>query len=124
MCFLSFVLTISVLLSSCSVLFPGEYEGVQPREGSYKAKYIKYDPVCGSKIDIKKDDNYIILKHKGISYYFDSKECLQKFKENPEKYIDKNKNEHYSRKMSDSFAKTLGYLALSGIALFLFLPYY
>ena len=73
--------------------------------------------------DIKKDDNYIILKHEGISYYFESKECMEKFTENPDEYIDKNKGEYISRKASDTFAKTLGYLALSGIALFLFLPF-
>ncbi len=45
------------------------------------------DPVCGMKVN--KSESYD-LKYKGQNYYFDSYECKETFKMNPEKFI-KNK---------------------------------
>jgi YHS domain-containing protein len=40
------------------------------------------DPVCG----MTRDDNFISYNHNGKDYYFCGKECLEKYKEHPEKY--------------------------------------
>jgi len=45
------------------------------------------DPVCGVKVN--KTESYD-LKYKGVNYYFDSYECRETFKMNPEKFV-KNK---------------------------------
>jgi len=55
------------------------------------------DPVCGKKVargkilDIEKDRirAELTYRYKGKRYFFCSKECLEKFKKNPEKYIKK-----------------------------------
>lgn len=47
------------------------------------------DPVCS--MDVDDTSNYNI-KHNSKNYYFCSKSCLEKFKNNPEKYIVEDKN--------------------------------
>ena len=42
------------------------------------------DPVCGMKVN--KAESYD-LKYKGQNYYFDSYECRETFKSNPEKFV-------------------------------------
>ncbi len=45
------------------------------------------DPVCGMKVTRSKAAGQYI--HAGITYYFCSKSCLEKFKANPEQYVGK-----------------------------------
>lgn len=42
------------------------------------------DPVCNMKVDKSEAYTY---KYKGIEYFFDSKNCKETFKMNPEKFI-------------------------------------
>lgn len=45
------------------------------------------DPVCGMEVDPK--STKYSMEYKGTSYYFCSDYCLNSFKSNPEKYLDK-----------------------------------
>jgi len=47
------------------------------------------DPVC--KMIFEKSDAKEHIDYKGETYYFCSKECLEKFLKNPEKYLSKPK---------------------------------
>lgn len=58
--------------------------------GSIQAK----DPVCGKRVGrgagFEKENRAVATyKYKGETYFFCSKECLEKFKKNPEKYLEK-----------------------------------
>src|SRR5690242_4863539 len=44
------------------------------------------DPVCGMKV--KPERAAGVVEHKGKTYYFCSKSCVQKFSAEPEKYLD------------------------------------
>ncbi len=45
------------------------------------------DPVCGMKID--ENDAAGKDEYKGKTYYFDTEDCMSRFHQNPEKYVDK-----------------------------------
>ena len=49
------------------------------------------DPVCGMEVDPKFAAGKSI--HKGQTYYFDTPDCKKQFDKNPEKYIEKQKQE-------------------------------
>ncbi len=49
------------------------------------------DPICG--MTVREDKAAGTFDHEGMTYYFCSTHCLGKFKENPEKYVNK-KEEH------------------------------
>jgi len=51
------------------------------------------DPVCGM---VVKENEELKFDYKGKTYYFCSKTCLEKFKEDPEHYLDPN----YKKQMS------------------------
>lgn len=63
---------ITFLLSSCSTF-----------KSSPTPEYV-IDPVCDMKIDKSVAYTY---KYKGVSYFFDSKNCKEAFKMNPEKFL-------------------------------------
>jgi len=44
------------------------------------------DPVCGMSTD--RVDEFTRFDHQGIHYYFCSTHCLEKFKKNPEAFLD------------------------------------
>lgn len=44
------------------------------------------DPVCGMEVDEKKALSY---SHEGKSYYFCNQSCLDSFKKEPAKYLNK-----------------------------------
>ncbi len=44
------------------------------------------DPVCGMEVDEKTAEYK--LEHMGKTYYFCCQTCLEKFKENPHKYME------------------------------------
>src|SRR5690349_9800086 len=46
------------------------------------------DPVCGMKVRPERAAGTV--EHKGKTYYFCSKSCVQKFSADPEKYLDPN----------------------------------
>lgn len=45
------------------------------------------DPVCGMQLEEQHAAG--MSEHKGISYYFDSEECMSKFNEHPEQFTKK-----------------------------------
>jgi YHS domain-containing protein len=45
------------------------------------------DPVCGM---VVKEENSLNFEYKGKIYYFCSEFCYEKFKKDPEKYLDPN----------------------------------
>jgi YHS domain-containing protein len=45
------------------------------------------DPVCGMQVEEK--DAAGLSEHDGVTYYFDSEECMSKFNQHPEQYADK-----------------------------------
>jgi Cu+-exporting ATPase len=45
------------------------------------------DPVCGKQID--EDEAAAGLEHEGEAYYFCSRGCMQKFKDDPAAYVKK-----------------------------------
>lgn len=45
------------------------------------------DPVCGM---VVKEEKSLNFEYNGKKYYFCSQFCYEKFKENPEKYLDPN----------------------------------
>ncbi len=47
------------------------------------------DPVC--KMILEKEEATDTFEYNGVTYYFCSKECLEKFLKNPEKFIVKQK---------------------------------
>lgn len=49
------------------------------------------DPVCEMQVEEK--DAAGMAEHKGVTYYFDSEECMSKFNEHPEKYAGKSDKE-------------------------------
>ncbi|MGB9677560.1 MAG: copper-translocating P-type ATPase, partial [Candidatus Ratteibacteria bacterium] len=52
-------------------------------------KHIFIDPVCG--MEVKPEDAYSKIKYEGYVIYFCSKNCEEKFKNNPNKYLSKMK---------------------------------
>jgi len=42
------------------------------------------DPVCGSSFE--EDDAAVSLEYRGVAYHFCSRECMQKFEAEPDKY--------------------------------------
>jgi len=59
----------------------------EPKIPEYMEKYILIDPVCGMEVD--PNQAYGKIEYKGITIYFCSKECQEKFKRNPERYFSK-----------------------------------
>jgi Cu2+-exporting ATPase len=59
----------------------------EPKIPEYMEKYITIDPVCGMEVD--PSQAYGKIEYKGITIYFCSQECQEKFKRNPEKYFTK-----------------------------------
>ena len=49
------------------------------------------DPVCGMQVEEK--DAAGLSEHDGVTYYFDSEECMSKFNQHPEQYADKSDKE-------------------------------
>lgn len=54
-------------------------------EGGAKRNVAAYDLVCGMTTD--NPDGFIKHIHEDKEYYFCSHDCLEKFKEDPDKYI-------------------------------------
>ncbi len=52
------------------------------------------DPVCEMQVEEK--DAAGLSEHNGVTYYFDSEECMSLFSENPEKYANKSDKEEIS----------------------------
>jgi len=52
------------------------------------------DPVCGMPVEEK--DAAGISEHDGVTYYFDSEECMSKFNQHPEQYPGKSGKEEIS----------------------------
>ncbi|UCE01151.1 MAG: HAD-IC family P-type ATPase, partial [Chloroflexota bacterium] len=48
---------------------------------------LQHDPVCGMSVD--PDKAGAILEHEGITYYFCCHHCAEKFKSDPQKYLEK-----------------------------------
>jgi len=60
----------------------------EPKVSEVKEKkYLNTDPVCGMKVN--PEDAYGKMEYKDYVVYFDSKDCEEKFKQNPEKYLAK-----------------------------------
>ena len=70
------VVLIVILAATSMMIF------AQAKKAPEKAK----DPVCGIMVD--KDPN-LSANHKGETYYFCSKADMEKFKQEPEKYVKK-----------------------------------
>jgi YHS domain-containing protein len=46
------------------------------------------DPVCGAPVSVKKaSEAGRTAVHQGVTYYFDTEECREAFKKEPEKYV-------------------------------------
>jgi P-type Cu+ transporter len=58
---------------------PARYMTPAPATGAHK------DPVCG--MDVVPDQAASAVEHKGQTYYFCSDHCVQKFKQDPERYV-------------------------------------
>ena len=59
----------------------------------------QHDPVCGMIVTAKAE---LQLKYKETTYRFCSENCLHKFKENPDEYLDKSKSTEPSKLEGDS----------------------
>src|SRR5690348_8414594 len=55
------------------------------KESAVESKPKEIDPVCGMKVDPATAKN--VFEFKGKTYYFCGKGCLEKFKNDPEKYL-------------------------------------
>jgi len=58
-------------------------------------KHITIDPVCGMKVEPEKAHSKV--EYEGNIIYFCSKECEEKFKKNPKKYMSRIKKEEPSK---------------------------
>jgi Cu+-exporting ATPase len=66
------------------------YKCIHPDEGGSRAKErngMAVDPVCGKQVD--EDEAAAGLEYEGDAYYFCSRKCMQKFKEDPAAYVKK-----------------------------------
>ncbi len=63
------------------------------------------DPVCG--MVVEKSSETLSYEHEGRPYYFCSRNCLEKFQEHPEQYIDPASPEKYEEEGAASSGQTI-----------------
>jgi Cu2+-exporting ATPase len=64
----------------------------EPKAAEFKAKkHVTRDPVC--EMEVEPDKVYTTVEHEGHVFYFCSKNCADKFNDNPKKYISNIKRE-------------------------------
>lgn len=78
------IMSISTVIVALNSSILKRYE---PKIPEYMEKHITTDPVCGMEVD--PSQAYGKIEYKGITIYFCSQECQEKFKRNPEKYFPK-----------------------------------
>ena len=70
------VIVLMTVLSSCTV-----FKGAE-------VPLYSFDPVCGMKVS---EADAFTWKYKGTVYYFDTYNCKESFRMNPEKFLNANK---------------------------------
>jgi YHS domain-containing protein len=86
-----FVPGIAILLFSYMIMGPGRF--VKNRtEVEYHTGADFVDPVCGD--TIKHVSEELTYKYSGNAYYFDSRNCKNRFQSSPQKYL-VSRNEHH-----------------------------
>jgi len=78
------IMSISTVIVALNSSILKRYE---PKIPEYVEKHILIDPVCGMEVD--PSQAYGKIEYKGVTIYFCSQECQERFKRNPEKYFSK-----------------------------------
>lgn len=85
------ILTI-LMFQGCMMMSPVHYS----RTMDYDASQPPRDLVCGQVID---DEQAFVHDYHGTTYFFESRECLDRFRADPERYIsawEVEQHDHYS----------------------------
>lgn len=80
-----FFIGVALLLSSCMMMGPGHMVGGHQMTTGQNNPQGYYDLVCGNHLDTIQ--NELSWQYRGEIYYFDSRECMNSFKDNPEGYL-------------------------------------
>lgn len=78
-------MTIALLTSSCMTMGLGHLNTNQPQNQRLSNETSNVDPVCGNSITRVSED--LSYKYDGSVYHFHTRDCLNEFKQAPEKYI-------------------------------------
>jgi len=112
------VLAITLFVSSCMTMGVGHLSTNQNRYESHPNEISYVDPVCGNLIEkVSKDLSY---NYGGSIYYFHTSDCLNKFKQAPEKFIT---HDQYSgnHRNNNAMMWGLGGVAMIGMMLLMIL---
>ncbi|WP_010526150.1 YHS domain-containing protein [Thermophagus xiamenensis] len=106
------VLLLALLTSSCMTMGLGHVNTNQQVSG--RVRYT--DPVCGN--SIRQASENISYKYDDSVYYFHTQDCLDEFKQAPEKYIANSNMNHHN---NNAMIWGLGGAAMVGMMWLMFL---
>jgi YHS domain-containing protein len=88
-------LAIAFFTSSCMTMGIGHLSTNQNRNQNHPNEINYVDPVCGNLMEQVSED--LAYQYEGSTYYFHTSDCLNEFKQAPEKYITANRYQENHR---------------------------
>lgn len=109
---------ITFFASSCMTMGIGHLSTNQNRYENHLNKISYVDPVCGNSIE--QVSEALSYNYDGSTYYFHTSDCLNEFKQAPEKYITANQYSENHRN-NNGMMWGLGGVAMIGMMLLMIL---
>jgi len=107
-----------LLFSSCMMVNPGHFSGMNNTSNTSKQSTAAMDPVCGKSIE--NVQNTLSYQHLNNTYYFDSNTCLDKFQHSPDAFLKNNDIQHGARNQN-GFLWGMGAVAMLGMMVIIML---
>jgi YHS domain-containing protein len=106
------------LLSSCMMMGPASLSHSQMHSVNSNSSIGITDPVCGNLIESPQVE--LSYQYNDLTYYFHSDQCMNDFKQSPEKFIN-NPSSPYNHGMRNGMMWGLGAIGMAAMMLIIFL---